>query len=69
MLPTDATTGGNAARKTWAAKALLDVRKHFEHPQMMGSASSPELTSQDLQATNSAHPAGAAHFLGDLSRI
>ena len=31
---------------------------------MMGSASSPELTSQDLQATNSAYPAGAAHFLG-----
>ena len=30
MPPTHATTGGNAALKTWAAKALLDVRKHFE---------------------------------------
>jgi hypothetical protein len=55
MLDTYGTAGGNDALKTWAAKALLDVRKHFELPSLgvQRVAVDLTLTSPDLQADRS----------------
>lgn len=64
MLPTYATTGGKRRAKNVGRQGIARRVQTLRASAMMGSASSPELTSQDLQATNSAHPAGAAHFLG-----